>query len=397
MGMPGHAAPPKLTIIHVITELGSGGAERMLLRLVKASTAYRHVVVSLSGGGDLTQTVRAAGAEVVSMGINHPISALKALLTLARIIRREQPAVVQTWLYHADLVGLLAARLAGFRPVAWNLRCSDMDLSRYRWSTRLVLKLLIWLSSQPDMVMANSDSGRRWHARLGYRPRRWQLVPNGVDTAVFHPDADARARWRRRLNVRDGDTLVGMMARRDPMKDHEGMLRAAAEAARRRRGLAFVLAGRGVIRSDRALAQLAEAVEAPVHLINECDDPAGLCAAFDIAVLSSAFGEGFPNVVVEAMATAVPCVVTDVGDAAAIVGSTGLIVRPRDPTALADAILALADDEKLRKRMGHAARERIVERYSLASAVARYESLWRLLAAKSGAAAADAAPAATGT
>lgn len=373
--------PSRPTIVHVITELGAGGAEHMLLRLVAASTGYRHIVVSLSGEGALTNAIRAAGADVLSLGMRRHILSLGAIFALTRIIRRERPLVLQTWLYHADLMGTVAARLTNFRPVAWNLRCSNMDLSRYRWSTRVVVKILILLSSWPDVVMTNSAAGRRWHTDLGYRPRRWEFVPNGVDATIFRPDAEARAHWRRRFDVKDGDVLIGMVARRDPMKDHEGMLRAAAEAARHHQNLAFVLAGRGITRADPTLVQLADAVGAPVHLIGECDDPAGLNAALDIAVLSSAFGEGFPNVVAEAMVAGVPCIVTDVGDAASIVGDTGHVVPPRSPDALAQAILMLANDAPLRVRLGAAARRRMIENFDLAAVAACYEAAWASLIA----------------
>jgi len=373
----------KPTVVHVITQLGSGGAERMLLRLVRASTRYQHVVVSLTGERALAMELRMAGADVITMRMRRYVPSLRAIFRLARLIRRDRPLILQTWLYHADLVGLLAARLANFRPIIWNLRCSNMDLSQYRWSTRMVAKLLIWLSSWPDMVMVNSEAGRQWHTNLGYRPKRWELVPNGIDTTVFRPDADARARWRQHLKVQDSDVLVGMVARRDPMKDHTNILRAAAEAARLRPGIVFVFAGRGVSRSDPELAQLADDVSVPVHLIGECDDPAGLNAALDVAVLSSAFGEGFPNVVAEAMAAGVPCVTTDVGDAAAIVDGTGLVVPPNDPVALAAAISTLASDAALRARMSIAARRRIEQHYGLAAAADRYEALWHHLAARS--------------
>lgn len=374
-------AAARATIIHVITDLGAGGAQTVLLRLATDSQKFKHIVVSLADEGKLARVLRSAGADVFALHMSRSLPLPGAIFRLARLIRRERPALVQTWLYHADLVGVLAAKIARFRPLAWNLRCSNMDLTRYRWSTRAVLRLLVRLSSWPDAVIVNSEAGRRWHRELGYRPKRWELVLNGVDTNVFRPDAAARTRWRQRLGIKDGEILIGMVARRDPMKDHEGMLRAAAEATRKQRGLAFVLAGRGVTRNDPRLARLAADVGTPVHLIDECDDPPGLNTALDIGVLSSAFGEGFPNVVAEAMATGVPCVVTDVGDAASIVGETGRVVPPRSPGALAQALIALAANAPLRAQLGAAARRRVLENFDLATAVARYEAVWTSLIA----------------
>ena len=373
--------PVKPVIVHVITELGSGGAERVLARLVIASTEFHHIVVSLTDESGLAADLRGNGVEVITLGMRRSLPSPRALLRLAQIIRHAQPAAVQTWLYHADLIGLIATRLAGCGKVAWNLRCSDMDLARYRWLTRLVLRLLVRLSTKPELILANSEAGRAWHAALGYRPRRWEIVPNGIDTGVFRPDSTARQRWRQRLGVADNAVLIGMVARRDPMKDHETMVAAAALAAHRSAALAFVFAGHGVTRNDPVLAHLADAVGAPVNLIDECNDVPGLMAALDVAVLSSAFGEGFPNVVAEAMATGVPCVVTDVGDAASIVGETGHVVPPRSPEALAQAILTLVSDAPLRARLGAAARRRVLESFNLATAVARYEALWASLIA----------------
>lgn len=369
------------TIVHVITDLGAGGAERMLLRLVTRSTRFRHIVVSLTRGGALAPALRNAGIAVYELGMRRGIFSTAAMFKLARIIRRERPALVQTWLYHADLIGLLAARLAAFRPLAWNLRCSNMDLGRYRWTTRLVVKVLAGLSAQPAAVVVNSHAGQRWHETLGYRPRRWIFVPNGIDTAEFHPDAEARARWRRQLGIADDAIVIGMVARRDPMKDHETALAAAAATAHRNRNVVFVFAGDGVTRDDPAIVHLADAVGAPVHLLGECREIAALTAAFDIAMLSSAFGEGFPNVVAEAMATGVPCVVTDVGDAASIVNDTGRVVPPCSPDALAQALVALAADASLRAQLGAATRRRVLENFDLAHAVARYEAAWASLIA----------------
>jgi glycosyltransferase involved in cell wall biosynthesis len=370
----------KPTILHVITDLGSGGAERMLARLIAAATSFEHVVVSLTDKTALAVVLRAGGIEVHGLSMRRGMPSPAAVLHLASIIRQTRPTVVQTWLYHADLVGLLAARLSGCRAVAWNLRCSNMDFSRYRWSTRLVVRLLARLSSRPSVVLVNAQAGRDWHARLGFHPREWALVPNGIDTTLFRPNRSTRETWRDRLAISAETVLVGMVARRDPMKDHETMLAAAALAARAYPKLAFVFAGSGVSWNDPELARLADAIAAPVHLLGECPDVPALMTALDISALSSAFGEGFPNVVAEAMATGVPCVATNVGDTAAIIGKTGRVVESRDATALSNAIATLAADGTARSELGRAARQRIIDLYDLPLAVARYEAIWRRIA-----------------
>jgi glycosyltransferase involved in cell wall biosynthesis len=371
----------KPTILHVITDLGPGGAERMLGRLVLAATSFRHVVVSLAEEKPLSATLRSSGIEVYGLGMRRGMPSLMAVLRLIRIISRNRPALVQTWLYHADFIGLIAARLASCRTVAWNLRCSNMDLSRYRWSTRFVVRLLARLSSRPSIVLVNSEAGRDWHLRLGFHPREWAVVPNGIDTTLFRPNQHTRKIWRDRLGISAETVLVGAVARRDPMKDHETMLAAAAIAARAHPHIAFVFAGSGVTRDDPQLARLADTVSAPVHFMGECSDVPALMAALDVAVLPSAFGEGFSNVIGEAMATEVPCVATDVGDSASIIGSTGYVVPPRNPRALASAIGELVADPALRGQLGAAARHRIEEFYSLPVAVHYYETLWRSLIA----------------
>jgi glycosyltransferase involved in cell wall biosynthesis len=361
-----------------VSDLAIGGAERMLARLVTASdrARFRHSVVSLIDGGALAPQLVRAGLEVHGLGMQRGVPTPGTLARAAVLLRRLRPDIVQTWLYHADLLGLMAGRLAGCRTVMWNLRCSDMDLKRYRWSTGFVLRMLAKLSAVPVIVIANSEAGRRWHLSLGYRPQRFELIPNGIDTESFRPDPIARGAWRKHLNVPEGGTLVGMVARRDPMKNHEGFLRSAATVARRFRGAHFVLAGAGITESDAGLSSLAQAVQAPVRSLGECDDVPGLFAAMDVAVLASHFGEGFPNVVAEAMACETVCVATDVGDCAAIVGGTGVIVPRTDMAAMAGAVLTLASDPSLRARLGAQARQRIVAEFSLGRAVHRYEALW---------------------
>ncbi len=305
------------------------------------------------------------------------IPSLAALWRLARLMRRSSPTIVQTWMYHGDLLGMLAAPFGGYPPIIWNVRCSDMDFSLYRRSTRHVVNILARLSSLPVAVVVNSYAGQRWHAQIGYRAREWVLLPNGIDVETFRPNPQARSYWRERLEISPNTVLVGMAARRDPMKDHETLLHAIGRISA---NVACALVGNDVDAGDTALVRLAIQANKPIHLLGFCRDMPGFMAALDIAVLASRFGEGFPNVVAEAMACGVPCVVTDVGDAAVIAGSTGKVVPPCDPTALANAISALATDHPERARLGALARERIVLHYALPQVASRYHELWANLA-----------------
>jgi glycosyltransferase involved in cell wall biosynthesis len=381
-------------ITHVITGLQRGGAEMMLYRLLDRSDRrrFQHVVVSLTDEGALGRAIRDLGVPVRTLGMRRGIPDIRAVWRLARLMRQERPAVVQTWLYHADLVGLLAGKLAGVQVTVWNVRCSDVDMRRYPWYSRITRRLLSTLSALPAAVIVNSERGRLVHERIGYRPRRWVTIPNGVDLVRFRPDPDARVRLRKELGLPLSARLIGMVARYDPMKDHATFLRAAAEllrngAAGGQADVHFVLVGRGVTWENPGLQALANSLglRAHLHLLGERDDVERLLPGLDLASLSSAFGEGWPNVVGEAMACGVPCVVTDVGDAGTIVGETGRVVPPADPEALARAWAELlAFPEEQRRALGSAARERIAACFSLEQVVERYQALWEELAAGRG-------------
>lgn len=362
----------KPLVLHIVTDLDGGGAEGMLARLVQVAGPFRHKVVSLTDEGIWGKPLRDAGIGVVALNLRRGAVTPSALWRLMRLIRRMKPAVVQTWLYHADLVGLVAAKMSTRAPVVWNLRCSDMELAQYSRLTALVLRVLTWLSPLPAAVIVNSAAGQHRHTQIGYRPRDWRYLPNGIDVVKFKPDVEARRRWRERLNLGDDTVLVGMAARRDPMKDHEGLLRAAAQI---KGDVAIALVGSGVDQKDATLAQLAKDSGKPVHLLGHTGDMPGFMAALDVAVLAS-LGEGFPNVVAEAMACGVPVIGTDVGDVATIVADTGVVVPKRDEKALADAIAALAADRGLRASLGTRARARVVDNYALPEVAARYNAMW---------------------
>jgi glycosyltransferase involved in cell wall biosynthesis len=372
-----------IRIVHLITDLDVGGAELMLARLAEtlAETGVEGAVISLGTRGALGDRIAHAGIPLFSLDMRPGRPDALAFWRLLRLVRRLRPTVVQTWLYHADFLGLIAGRLAGV-PVVWNLRCAELDLRDHPRSLKPLLTALALASRYPSAVICNSSAGRRAHEQLGYAPRRWAIIPNGFDTAVFAPSASRRTKVRHDLGVTETTPLVGVVARWHPMKDHATFARAAAMVRASRLDVRFVLAGRGMDRTNAALRHLIDenVLSGATILCGEVSDAAGLFAALDVAV-SSSYSEAFPNVVGEAMACGTPCVVTDVGDAAHIVGDAGIVVPPRDPAALAEGILRLLDlEQSARDALGRAARERILSEFSLARVAAEYEALYRDIA-----------------
>jgi glycosyltransferase involved in cell wall biosynthesis len=371
--------------MHVITDLDVGGAEMMLSRLVAATDRrrFRMSVVSLIAPGPVGDRLIADGVEVHSLGMRRGWIDPRGVWRLARLLRHGSVDIVQTWLYHADLLGLIAARLAQARCLVWNVRCSDMELNRYSPLSAAVVRILAWLSRRPVLVLVNSAAGQAVHQRLGYRPRRWEIVPNGIDLARFRPDLPARARLRAEWGIPPDGFVICLPARVDPMKDHATFLAAAARFAATHDTARFVLVGRGSDRANPALRALLELCSCAdrILLLGECANMPQILSAADVVTLSSAFGEGFPNVVAEAMACGVPVVSTDVGDAARMIDSAGLIVPPRDAAAMEAAWQRLyALGPEARAEMGRRARVLACERYALPAVVARYEALYEELA-----------------
>lgn len=357
-------------MLHVITTLQTGGAESMLAALVLAKRpgAPAARVVSLLPGGATCDRLRASGVDVTDLGMTRGRPSGGALIRLTRLIRAERPHVIQGWMYHANLMATLALALSGRRRrtrLYWGIRCSDMDPGLYGWSFRLAVRACAWLSRVPDAIIANSESGRDYHRRGGYRARCFDVIDNGIDTARFRPDETGRARVRAELGIPADLPLLALVARVDPMKDHAGFL----DAFRRLSGVGALAVGEG---TDR-LPELPG-----LYRLGMRSDVPGLLAACDFVVSSSAFGEGFSNTIAEGMACGLPPVATGVGDTARIIGDAGLVVPPRDPAALAAAITALLNEPpSQRAERGRRARRRIEERFSLSRAVEAFDALHR--------------------
>ena len=376
-----------IRVLHVITGLKSGGAEMMLYKLLTGMDSRRFAcaVVSLTDDGDMADRIRPLGIPVYSLSMKGPMSMPRAILRLRRMMKDQGTQVVQCWMYHADLLGGLAGWLMNV-PVIWGIRQSNFDATTSKRGTIRIMHWCARLSQKiPTRIVCCSDTACRIHEQQGYAGRKMLMIPNGFQTEIYRPDAQLRVRTRTVLKIPANAAVIGIVGRFDPQKDHKNFVKAAARVGQRLRDVYFLLCGKGLsVDNAELMAWIREeGVADHCLLLGQRDDLNQLYCAMDVLVSASAYGEGFPNVVGEAMACAVPCIVTDVGDSALIVGDSGRVVPPRDVEALAASmheLLSLSLEERI--QLGMTARRRIEENYSLPTVVERYQDLFEEVAAQ---------------
>ncbi|AMK19272.1 MULTISPECIES: glycosyltransferase [Sphingobium] len=373
-----------MKILHVITALNVGGAETMLARLVDHERmqggAMKPSVVSLMPPGAAGERIRASGVPLHHCGMRGATDLLPGLARLRAVINREQPDLIMAWMYHAHLATRLGTLLRpGNAPVIWNVRHSIDDLAQEKPMMRAIVRMAALFSSWPRMIVYNSHAAAAQHRRLGFHAERMMVIPNGFDCDLFRPRQEARDRLVRDLGVAPGALIVGMAARNHPMKDAANLVEAVLRARECGTDVHLLLTGQGMDSPPEPLQHLLAALPADRLTLRSHDRAlAELLPGLDVLALPSAWGEGFPNIVGEAMACGLPCIATDVGDSSWIIGRSGIIVPPRDPARLAEAIMTM---DKLgrdgRRRLGETGRARIQGEFSMGTIAARYQQLYQ--------------------
>jgi glycosyltransferase involved in cell wall biosynthesis len=363
-----------MKVVLLTRDLKYGGAQRQLAVLAKGLHARGHrvVVAQFYSGGSLEQELLEVGVRIRSLQKRGRWDLLPFLFRLARVVQEERPEILYSYL--VDLVTLVLKPCFPSTKIVWGIRCSTMDLSRYDWLMRISHKLTFRLSRFADIVIANSRAGRGYYVAHGYSREKIVVIPNGIDTQRFRPDPEARRHVRSEWGIQDYEQVIGLVGRLDPMKDHPTFLQAASMLAQERNHLRFVCVGEGPAGYRDSLLQLTRSLKLTEHVIwsdGRSDMPA-VFNALDLLVSSSAFGEGFGNVIAEAMACGVPCVATNVGDSAWLMGNLGEVVPPHNPAVLADAMGTL-----LERRLQNPAqiRRHIVEEFSVEKLVADTEAV----------------------
>ena len=368
----------KRHVLHVISGLSVGGAEMALYRLILQfrDSEYTHTVVALTPGGSMIARFVDSDIRLFVLDVRH--SPVAHFVQLYRLIRSLRPDIVQTWLYHADLLGGLAARMAGNRKVIWGIRTTDVDGGCAR-TTSLVRRACAAMSRWvPHTIVCVAEAARHSHARVGYDAGRMIVVGNGFDLAALHASAVERNRLRRRCGFAAGDIVIGTLGRFNLDKDHGNFVEAAGKLAAMDDRVRFLMIGRDLDAGNQALGLWIRKTHHSDRfvLLGERDDVAVCLAAMDIFCLSSRT-EAFPNVVGEAMAMGLPCVATDVGDVAVLVADTGVIVPKADSDALARGVSGLISrGPAYFRQLGQQARERIHATYDMRCVRERFESIY---------------------
>ncbi len=373
----------KIRVLHIITGLHTGGAEMMLLKLLQQqhNSGYENLVLSIQGEGELTEKIKHHCRDVLSLDIRHAIVHPIKFLGTMRTAHSFKADIIQGWMYHGNMLAtLLHGYTNSIASLVWNIRCSQPV--RAGLLTRWVRRYCVRSSHRATYIISNSYAGLNYHKAIGYSVERFGVIANGIDTAHFQPDSQRRLTFRRSYNISDNTFLIGIAASYREMKDYGNFFSAIKLFTKKYKNVLFIAAGRDICESNQKVTQLINdtCTSKRVKLLGEISDIAGFMNALDVFTLSSKTGEGFPNVIGEAMACQTPCVVTDVGDSRRIVQNFGITIPVQSAEALAEGWARLYEKPKAElTRMGQSARQHIVRNYQISRIAADYDNLYQSL------------------
>ena len=368
-----------MRVVHIITGLGDGGAEHTLFKICKYDDINKHIVISLKGSGKYFSLLKKLGIKVYCLNIK--FLSIHKFFFLIKLLHSLKPEVVQTWLVHADFIGGIAARLAGIKNIIWNIRYSNFKIGKAKLTTILIIKILAKLSFLiPQSIIVNSKKAKKIFAIEGYDKKKLKFIPNGYDLSILKFNKFKKLSFKKNFRIKKLIPLIGNVARYDPKKDHLNLLNALSLVRSKNIDFFCIFVGTNINNNNTDLISEIKRLKLSnfVKLLGQNDDILQIMNGLDIHIQSSSYGEGFPNVVAEAMACETPCIVTDVGDAAFIVGKTGWVVPPRNSLELAKKIekaLIEIGSKNWNKRC-YNARLRIKKNFDISKMLKSYNKIW---------------------
>ncbi len=359
--------------VFLVRQLNYGGAQRQLVTLVKglAARGQKVTVMSFYGAGKLDRDLLDQGIEIVYLHKQGRWDNLGFFWRMVQELRRLQPDVLHGYLGIPNLFTILLKPFFPRTQMVWGVR-ESMPIYA---NPSLLIKLLhhadCWMSQWADLIILNSHVGKVNHRAMGYPDRKMVVISNGIDTDRFIPNAAARSQLRQAWDLSDDHFVIGCVGRLNPVKDHRTFLKAAASLHGQYPQLRFVCVGNADSENDRDYVRSLQAfasdlgLEQVLQWRDSIHDIEQVYNAIDLLVLTSSGGEGFPNVIGEAMACGTPCVATAVGDSEFVMGPWGTAVPPGNAGAIAHAIAQTIHKQQSQQRI----REHIVNNFSVATLV----------------------------
>tara|TARA_Y100000768_G_scaffold388577_1_gene385315 strand:- start:1886 stop:3016 length:1131 start_codon:yes stop_codon:yes gene_type:complete len=368
-----------MKVVHIITGLGDGGAEHTLYKVCKYDTKNKHIVISLTGPGKYFSLLNKLDIKVYFLNIK--FFSIYKFLFLIKMLHSLKPDMVQTWLIHADFLGGIAARLVGIKNIIWNIRYSNFEIGKAKLMTVLIIKILAKLSFYiPQLIIINSKRAKKIFVIEGYCKEKLKFIPNGFDLSILKPQKFQKIRFQKKIKIKKFLPLIGNVSRYDKKKDHLNLLNALSIIRSKNINFFCILVGSNIDKNNITLTSEIKKLRLTnnVKLLGQKDNILQVMNGLDIFIQSSSYGEGFPNVVAESMACGTPCVVTDVGDAAFIVGKTGWIVPPNNPNNLAKKIEKALNEisKKNWNTRCNKARLRIQKNFNINKMINLYNEVW---------------------
>lgn len=368
-----------MKIIHIITSLGDGGAEHTLFKICKYDNLNNHIVISLKGKEKYFLLLSKLGIKVYCLNMN--FLSINKFFSLIKLLIVLKPDIVQTWLVHSDFIGGIAARLAGIKNIIWNIRYSKLEIRKAKIITILIIKLLSKLSIFiPKLIVVVSKKAKKFYEKEGYNKEKLIYVPNGYDLSILRPNKFKKNKFKTKHKIKKDLILIGKVARYDSKKDHSNLLKALSQVKLKNLNFFCILIGKHISKKNDNLVLEIKRLNLSnnIKLLGQHENISEVMNGLDINILSSSYGEGFPNVVAESMACGTPCVVTDVGDAAFIVGKTGWIVPPNNSIKLAKALEEAINQFGTKNwiKKSKMARLRVEKNFDISRMISFYNTIW---------------------
>ncbi len=357
-----------IKVLHVIASLGNGGAERQLIEILKHNR--NHGVLLLSAADVYKETLDKLKIQYWEMGVKNKLLIFFKIFFFRKVIRNYKPDIVQSWMYNACLFSVFCKLINLYdRPLIWNIRCSNMVTEHYSFSLKFIIYGCVFLSKNVDKIIYNSYAGKDYHKKIGFNQNSEKVIYNGIDSKKFNSIVRLRKELRKKYNIAKDDLVFICVARVDPMKNYNNLLKAYKGLKNASNNeIKLVLVGKGTDKLDLPCNCIALGMKKNIEEYYNIAD---------IIIVPSAFGEGFSNVLVEGMLTNLLPVATDVGDSKKIIGSTGFIMRGHNEEDLKKELTKIIKIKNtLIKSMGRKSRNRAHKLFSVEKMICSYDNIF---------------------